>query len=224
MALQTIATSFALSAALTVLAALSTRRLRAAPGPWQTVLEGGYAAARGAVEEVLPERADEVLPFVATLWLFILVANLLGVVPGLHSPTADLSTTAALALLVFFSVHYYGIRVDGWRAYLRHYLEPNPILLPFNLVGELTRTVALAVRLFGNMMSLELTALLVLLVAGFLAPVPVLMLHIVEAVVQAYIFGMLALVYIAGSIQARSGTEPELPEFRDGARTREGGE
>ena len=211
MALQTIATSFALTAVLAALAAFSTRRLRAQPGPWQTVLEGAYGAAHAAVEEVLPDHVDEVLPFVATLWLFILIANLLGVIPGLHSPTADLSTTAALALLVFLSVHYYGIRIDGWRAYLRHYLEPNPILLPFNLVGELTRTVALAVRLFGNMMSLELTALLVLLVAGFLAPVPVLMLHVVEAVVQAYIFGMLALVYIAGAIQART-SESEKQE------------
>jgi F-type H+-transporting ATPase subunit a len=86
---------------------------------------------------------------------------------------------------------------------LRHYLTPSPILLPFNLISEITRTIALAVRLFGNMMSLEMAALLILLVAGFLAPVPILMLHIVEALVQAYIFGMLALIYIAGSIQSQ---------------------
>ena len=104
---------------------------------------------------------------------------------------------------MFLSVHWFGIRIDGLKSYLRHYLDPNPILLPFHLLGEITRTLALAVRLFGNMMSLEMAALLVLLVAGFLAPVPLLMLHIVEALVQAYIFGMLALVYVAGALQSR---------------------
>jgi len=118
-------------------------------------------------------------------------------------PTADLSLTAALALLVFFSVHWYGVRAEGLRTYLRHYLSPNPIMLPFHIVSELSRTVALAVRLFGNITSLETAALLVLIVAGFLAPVPILLLHVVEALVQAFIFGMLALVYIAGGIQSQ---------------------
>ena len=141
-------------------------------------------------------------PFVATLWLFIGTANLSSLIPGVHSPTADLSATTALALLVFFSVHWFGIRIQGLRAYLRHYISPSPILLPFHIIGEITRTLALAVRLFGNMMSLEMAALLVLLVAGLFAPIPLLMLHIVEALVQAYIFGMLSLIYIAGAIQS----------------------
>jgi F-type H+-transporting ATPase subunit a len=173
------------------------------PGLVQTALEGVVQAIEGAIEAVLPDRAGLLLPFVGTLWLFVAVANLVSLVPGLHSPTADLSTTAALAFVVFLSVHAFGIRTDGWRSYLRHYLSPTPILLPFHLLGELSRTLALAVRLFGNMMSLEMAALLVLLVAGLLVPVPVLMLHIVEALVQAYIFGMLALIYIAGGMQSR---------------------
>ena len=143
-----------------------------------------------------------ILPFVASLWIFLVLANLIGIIPGLHAPTGDLSTTAALGVLVFFSVHWYGIRIHGLKQYLRHYIEPNPILLPFHIVSEISRTVALAVRLFGNIFSLEMAALLVLLVAGFLVPVPVLLLHIVEALVQAYIFGMLALIYIAGGIQS----------------------
>jgi F-type H+-transporting ATPase subunit a len=189
---------------------LGTRRLStSAPSRRQAALEGVVLALRGAIEDAAPGQAERLLPFIGTLWLFIGSANLLGLVPGLASPTGDLSLTLALALLVFLAVHWYGIRIDGARAYLRHYLEPNPVLLPFHLLGEITRTLALAIRLFGNMMSLEMAALLVLLVAGFLAPVPLLMLHIVEALVQAYIFGTLALVYVAGALQSRAPANKE---------------
>ncbi|MDD5391238.1 MAG: F0F1 ATP synthase subunit A [Gallionellaceae bacterium] len=182
---------------------LGTRHLSVdAPSRRQTMLEGTVLALQQAIEDTAPGHAARLLPFIGTLWLFIAAANLMGLVPGLRSPTGDLSLTVALALLVFASVHWFGIRIDGWRTYLRHYLDPNPILLPFHLLGEVTRTLALAVRLFGNMMSLEMAALLVLLVAGFLAPIPLLMLHIVEALVQAYIFGTLALVYVAGALQS----------------------
>lgn len=201
--------SLAVSLLLVGLAALLGLRLRAAPGPWQTAVEGLVGAAESAVRVLVEDQARRVLPFVATLWVFLLCANLVGLVPGLESPTRDLSVTAALAVLVFFSVHWFGIRASGWRAYLRHYLQPSPLMLPFHLVSEFTRTLALAVRLFGNIMSLELTALLVLTVAGLLVPVPILLLHVVEAVVQAYIFGMLALVYIASGMQAHEQTHGE---------------
>ncbi len=204
----TVLSTWLVMALLCGLAWLGTRRLSvAAPSRWQAALEATVLALRDAIESAAPGEAARLLPFIGTLWLFIGAANLLGLVPGLASPTGDLSLTLALALLVFLAVHWYGIRIDGLRAYLRHYLEPNPVLLPFHLIGEVTRTLALAVRLFGNMMSLELAALLVLLVAGFLAPVPLLMLHIVEALVQAYIFGMLALVYVAGSLQSREAAK-----------------
>ena len=143
------------------------------------------------------------MPFIATLWLFLIVANLVGLIPELHSPTRDLSVTSALAVLVFFSVHWFGIKTLGLKNYLHHYLTPSPILLPFHIISEFTRTLALAIRLFGNMMSLEMAAMLILLVAGFLAPIPILMLHIIEALVQAYIFGMLALIYLAGAMQSQ---------------------
>lgn len=199
----TVLTTWLLMVLLAGLAWLGTRHLSVdAPSRLQTALEGTVLALRQAIEDTAPGHAARLLPFVGTLWLFIAVANLTGIVPGLRSPTGDLSLTVALALLVFLSVHWFGIRIDGIRAYLKHYLDPIPILLPFHLIGEITRTLALAVRLFGNMMSLEMAALLVLLVAGFLAPVPLLMLHIVEALVQAYIFGMLALVYVAGALQS----------------------
>lgn len=214
---DTVATTWGVMLFLLLLCGLSTRRLRLEPGRWQATLEGVVAALKDAVEAVLPEYGLTVFPFIASLWIFLVIANLMGIIPGLHGPTADLSTTAALAVLVFFSVHWYGIRIHGLRQYLRHYVEPNPILLPFHIISEISRTVALAVRLFGNIFSLEMAALLILLVAGFLVPVPVLLLHIVEALVQAYIFGTLALIYIAGgieSIEARPG---------DGAKTNKEG-
>lgn len=199
----TVLTTWLLMALLAGLAWAGTRRLRVEdPSRWQSALEATVLALQGAIEAAAPGQAARLLPFIGTLWLFIATANLAGLVPGLRSPTGDLSLTAALALLVFGAVHWFGIRIDGLRGYLRHYLEPNPILLPFHLLGEVTRTLALAVRLFGNMMSLEMAALLVLLVAGFLAPVPLLMLHLIEALVQAYIFGTLALVYVAGALQS----------------------
>ncbi|NIW85714.1 MAG: F0F1 ATP synthase subunit A [Gammaproteobacteria bacterium] len=199
----TVVTTWGVMTALAALAVLATRRLSIEPGPVQAALEGIVNTLQGAVEAAAPGHARELLPFIGSLWVFLVVANLVGLIPGLHSPTSDLSATAGLALLVFLSVHWYGIRIRGLRRYLRHYMSPNPILLPFHVISEITRTVALAVRLFGNIMSLELAALLILLVAGFLVPVPVLMLHVVEALVQAYIFGMLALVYIAGGIQVQ---------------------
>jgi F-type H+-transporting ATPase subunit a len=171
------------------------------PGTAQTAAEGIVTAMRHAIEEVVPEDVDRVFPFVATLWIFLVFANLAGIVPGLSSPTADLSTTSALAVLTFFFVHWIGIRSVGLRPYLQHYVSPNPIVLPFEVLTEISRTVTLAVRLFGNMMSLEMAALIVVGLAGFLVPIPILMLHIVEALIQAYIFGMLALVYVAGGVQ-----------------------
>ena len=156
-----------------------------------------------SIRDVAPQHVQQIMPFIGTLWVFLVFANLIGLIPGLHSPTRDLSATAAMALLVFLSVHWYGIRLQGLKNYLLHYLKPSPILLPFNLISEVTRTIALAVRLFGNMMSMEMIAMLMLLVAGFLVPVPILMLHIIEALVQAYIFGMLALIYVASSLQSQ---------------------
>ena len=204
-----VVTTWGIMLALGVFSWLATRRLTLDPGPLQTVLEGVVATIEAAIANVLPERAQLLLPFIGTLWIYILAANLLGLIPELHSPTGNLSVTSGLALLVFFSVHWFGIRSEGLRRYLRHYLSPSPLLLPFHLLSEVTRTVALAVRLFGNIMSLEMAALLVLLVAGLLAPVPLLMLHIIEAMVQAYIFGMLALIYVAGAMQSQENLEQE---------------
>ncbi|MCB1723382.1 MAG: F0F1 ATP synthase subunit A [Chromatiaceae bacterium] len=200
---DSLATTWLITLVLWLACTLLVRHLSDAPGMLQTAVEGIVVGIEDAIRQVLPDDVARVLPFIMTLWIFLVVANLAGLIPGLHSPTRDPSATAALALLVFLSVHWFGIRSQGLRNYLKHYLTPSPILLPFHIVSEISRTLALAVRLFGNMMSLELVALLLVWIAGLLVPIPILMLHIVEALVQAYIFGMLALVYIASAIQTR---------------------
>jgi F-type H+-transporting ATPase subunit a len=202
-----VVTTWGIMVVLGVFCWFATRHLMLAPGPLQTALEGVVAAMEESLSAVLPDRAQLVLPFIGTLWIYIVTANLTGLIPYLHAPTGNLTVTAGLALLVFLSVHWFGVRSEGLWRYLRHYLSPSPILLPFHLISEVTRTVALAVRLFGNIMSLEMAALLVLLVTGLLVPVPLLMLHVVEALVQAYIFGMLALIYVAGAMQSQQNPE-----------------
>jgi F-type H+-transporting ATPase subunit a len=200
---QTVVTTWGLMLLLGLSAYLSTRHTSDLPGALQTAVEGIVEAIRSAIAGVLPDDVDRVLPFVGTLWIFLAVANLTGILPGLSSPTADLAATSALAITTFFFVHWAGIRSAGLRGYLAHYVSPNPIMLPFEIISELSRTVTLAVRLFGNMASLELAVLIVIGIAGFLAPVPLLALHVVEALIQAYIFGMLALVYVAGAVQVQ---------------------
>jgi F-type H+-transporting ATPase subunit a len=202
-------TTWGIMLAITLIAWFSTRHLDMLPGKLQTTAEGIVTAIDEAIAAVAPEHGRQIMPFISTLWLFLIIANLVGLIPGLHSPTRDLSVTSALAILVFFSVHWFGIKTLGLKSYLHHYLTPSPILLPFHIISELTRTLALAIRLFGNMMSLEMAAMLTLLVAGFLAPIPILMLHIIEALIQAYIFGMLALIYVAGAMQSQQLNSPE---------------
>jgi F-type H+-transporting ATPase subunit a len=199
----TVVTTWVIMAVLWIFSWMLSARLRLEPGPVQTVVEGIVLAIENAVAAVSSDHSTRIMPFIATIWIYITVANLSGLIPAVHSPTRDLSATAALAFVVFASTHWYGLRILGVRKYLSHYTRPNAILLPFHLISEVTRTIALAIRLFGNIMSLELAALLILLVAGFLAPVPILMLHVVEALIQAYIFGMLALIYVAGGLQSQ---------------------
>jgi F-type H+-transporting ATPase subunit a len=175
-------------------------------GLWQTMLETYVGWIRSTVEEIFDGDPDPHIPLIGTLMAFIGLSNLLALIPVLRPPTADLSTAVALALIVFCAVPYHGVRTLGARGYLRKYIEPHPLLMPLNLIGELSRTLALAVRLFGNVMSGQMIGAILLLIAGILVPIPLLMLGVLTGLVQAYIFGILAAVYIAAAGEA--GTRP----------------
>lgn len=206
----TVWTTWLIMLFMVVFSFIATRSLAVKPGKLQTAVEGIITTISSIIQSVMPGKTALVFSFISTLWLFLVVANLAGIVPGLRSPTDDLSATAALAMVVFLSVHFFGIKSEGMGSYIRHYLSPTPIMLPFHIISEISRTIALAVRLFGNMMSLDMAAMMILLVAGFLIPVPLLMLHIVEALVQAYIFGMLSLIFIAGGIESQRHRKAEV--------------
>jgi F-type H+-transporting ATPase subunit a len=192
---DTVATALGLSVALIV-------GLRVAMGfpSSRAVLEVVYDALEAAITEMASVDVRPLVPLILTQWVFIGFANLVGLVPGLSSPTRDLGLTASLALISFVGGHVYAIRESGW-TYLRQYLEPSPFLLPFNVLGELTRTIALALRLFGNMLSGTLVGAILVYIAGFLVPVPLLLLSALTAVVQAYIFGVLTLVFAVSSLE-----------------------
>ncbi|MEW6277603.1 MAG: F0F1 ATP synthase subunit A [Candidatus Eremiobacterota bacterium] len=186
---------------------LVTRRLKEpCASRWQGILEMLVVSIRDQIRDLSPHHPGAFVPFVGTLFLFISVSNLLTVIPGFHPPTGSLSTTAALALSVFFAVPLFGIAREGLSGYLRHYVDPNPIMLPFHLLGELTRTLALAVRLFGNVMSGSFLVAVLLAVAPVFFPVVMRLLELVLGQVQAYIFAVLAMVYIASAARTQAMT------------------
>jgi len=188
---------------LTVGAATVARRLTTA-GPrskGQNLLEALVSGIIYELEALGLKPAAEFLPFIGTLFLFVLIANVLSVVPGYEPPTGSLSTTMALAFCVLIAVPWWGIRRQGLLNYLKLYLEPTPLMLPLNLFGELTRTLALAMRLFGNIMSGSMIAAILLTVAPLFFPVIMNLMGLMIGVIQAYIFAILAAVYIAAAVQ-----------------------
>ena len=169
---------------------------------WQNLLEVVVLGICDQIHEVTRKDPRRFLPFVGTLFLFIAVANLLAVVPGFHPPTGSLSTTTALALSVFVAVPVYGIAQQGLVGYLKHFLQPSVFMLPFNILAELTHTLSLAVRLFGNMMSEALIGAVLLAIVPFFLPVAMNLLGLLTGLVQAYVFSVLAMLYIASAMEA----------------------
>jgi F-type H+-transporting ATPase subunit a len=155
------------------------------------------------IEEVGLGQPRKYLPFLGTLFLFVAASSLCTVIPGYQPPTGSLSTTTALALCVFVSVPFFGINEQGVGNYIKSYMQPTPIMLPFNILSELTRTLALAVRLFGNMMSGAMIVGILLTLVPFIFPIIMTVLGLLTGMVQAYIFSILAAVYIAAATRAR---------------------
>lgn len=183
---------------------LVTRRLQTGPriARWQNLLEVVVVTLSNNIREIGQRTPERYLPLIGTLFLFIAAANLLAIVPGFVAPTASLSTTSALAICVMIAVPVYGITEKGLSAYLLDYLRPTPLMLPFKLIGEISRTIALALRLYGNIMSGTLIVGSLLSVAPFLFPIVMQLLGLLTGMIQAYIFAVLAMVYIASAVSA----------------------
>ena len=201
----TMLTTWGLMLVMVVIARLITKRLsdgmhvtRA-----QSALEVIVSATSKQIEEVGLRQPQKYLGFLGTLFIFIALSNLCEIFPGYEPPTGSLSTTAALAICVFIAVPLFGIMESGIKPYLASYLKPTLLMLPFNIIGELSRTLALAVRLFGNIMSGSMVIAILLTVTPFIFPVLMSMLDLLTGLVQAYIFTILATVYIAAATRAR---------------------
>jgi F-type H+-transporting ATPase subunit a len=207
----TIVWTWVIMALITLVCWLISRRLQSGPqmSRWQNALEVLVTGLRDQIRDVSRQDPGQYLPFVGTLFIFIAVSNLLSIVPFYIPPTGSLSTTTALALCVLMAVPLYGVLHQGPLGYLRHYIQPTPLMLPFNLIGEASRTVALAVRLYGNIMSGTVIVGILLSLTPFFFPIVMQLLGLLTGMIQAYIFAVLAMVYIASASAAGRGSDQQ---------------
>ncbi len=216
----TIVTTWGIMLLLVVSAALITRRLKTDMriSRWQCFLEMVVTGINQQIREVGLKHPEQYIGFIGTMFLFIAMANLLIILPWYEPPTGSLSTTAALAISVLFAVPFFGIEKSGFVGYLKSYIKPTVIMLPFNIIGEISRTVALTIRLFGNIMSGGLIVAVLLSIAPFIFPVIMTALGLLTGMVQAYIFSILATVYIAAAVQdsKKKSTITKLKEVQNG--------
>lgn len=184
---------------------LITRKLAVKPpvSRWQTTLEMIVEQIEAQIRDASGQESGQFLPFIGTLFLFIAMANLLTIFPGYESPAGSLSTTTALALCVFVAVPVYGIKSAGLGNYLKQYLQPTPLMLPFNLIGEVSRTISLAIRLFGNIMSGSLLIAILISIVPLLFPAVMTLFGLLTGEIQAYVFTLLAIVYIASGMRVQ---------------------
>lgn len=208
----TIVFTWLVMALMFFIAWLVTRKLSVEPplSRSQNLLETIVDYMRSQIREITQDDPDTYLAFSGTLFLFIAVSNLLTIVPGYHPPTGSLYTTAALAICVFFAVPVYGISKMGTVAYFKRYMQPTVFMLPFNIIGELSRTLALAVRLFGNIMSGTMIVAMLLAIVPFFLPVIMQILGLLIGFIQAYIFAVLATVYIASATRVHQVKPEEI--------------
>ncbi len=209
----TIITTWAIMFVLVVVSYLITRKLKSEIqlSRWQCILEMLVTGMNDQIAAVGLNDPKRYIGFIGTLFLFIVTANLAIILPWYEPPTGSLSTTAALAICVFMAVPFFGIAESGIGGYLKSYIKPTFIMLPFNLIGEISRTLALAVRLFGNIMSGGMIVAILLSISPFLFPIVMKLLGLLTGVVQAYIFSVLATVYIAAAVRDSKKTgKPNL--------------
>lgn len=190
---------------------LLTRRLKIHPGPVQAAVEGVVEAITGQIGEVMQRDPAPFTPVIGGFFLYLVFANLSFLVPAIRPPTAHIETAAALTLIVFVSVNVYGIRQRGLGGYLKDFAKPSIFLLPINIVSELTRIFSMMIRLFGNILSGEFVLMLAIGLAGFLVPIPLMALELAIGLIQAYIFAILAAVFIGAAVQGR-GEQQETKE------------
>lgn len=202
---STIVTTWGLMLAMAVGAKLVTRNIKVegAISRWQGFLEIVVTTIQEQIKEVGLQHPQKYLPFIGTLFLFIAVSNVCAIIPGYDPPTGSLSTTSALALSVFVAVLFFGIEQQGFVGYLKSYLKPTFLMLPFNIISEFSRTFALAIRLFGNIMSGTMIVGILLTITPLIFPIFMDLLGLLTGMVQAYIFSILATVYIAAATRTR---------------------
>jgi len=194
-----VVTTWIIMAIIVSVSWLGMRHARLQGGALQTTLEIITETLEIQIREIVRRDPWPFLPLLGTLFIFLVLANLSAIVPGAKPPTGRIETPAALAALVFLSTHFFGIRMRGLRDYLHRYTRPTPFLLPLNILSEITRTFSLMVRLFGNMMSHEIVIAIVILLTGLLVPIPFMLLGILIGIIQAYIFTVLAAVFIGAA-------------------------
>lgn len=200
---DTVITAWMIIVILAILSFVISRRLSIFnPSKMQIFAEKIVIAIKETLEGSSSIPAWTLVPFIGTIWIYVGFMNLISVIPYFHNPTRDLSTTAALSVIAFFSIHYYGIKFNGFKRYMKRYIEPSVFLLPFNLFADISRIFAMAMRLFGNMLSWEMIVAILIALVGFLVPVPMILLSIVGDVLHAFLFGLLTYIFIIGGIQA----------------------
>jgi F-type H+-transporting ATPase subunit a len=197
---RAVVTTWAIIAFLTILCWLGLRNANVHGNRMQVMLEIMVETLAKQIQDIIRRDPWPYLPLLGTLFIFLTVANLSAALPATKPPTGHIETPAALALIVFLSVHFFGIRARGLLEYARHYTKPNLLLLPLNVLSEFTRTFSLMIRLFGNIMSHEFVIAIVLFLAGLFLPIPFLLLGILIGLIQAYIFTVLAAVFIGAAI------------------------
>jgi F-type H+-transporting ATPase subunit a len=206
---ETVAVTWGLMVALALGSWLATRSLALRPSRTQTLLEIVVAAVEDQIQATVRVAPGPYVPLIGTLFLFILAANWSSLVPGVEPPTAHIETDAALGLIVFLSIIYFGIRARGLRGYLTTFAEPSIVMIPLNVVETFTRTFSLIVRLFGNIMSAVFIIGIILTLAGLLVPIPLMALDLLVGAIQAYIFAVLAIVFIGSGVSEGSRRKPE---------------